>query len=113
MPSSSTTILTQTTHPDGSTPTNVYGDAYKGDGYYGRADGLHTVQYNVAGFSGIITIQGTLATDPSNDDWFTVATYNATSQTTSKHSNFTGNFVWIRARVYYTKGTVNSILLNH
>ena len=35
-----------------------------GDGYYGRADGVHTVQATYTDFVGTITIQGTLATTP-------------------------------------------------
>ena len=28
------------------------GEKFKGDGYYGRSDGLHTVQVNLTGFLG-------------------------------------------------------------
>lgn len=114
-------ILTTQTHPGDSTSETVTGDKFKGDGYYGRSDGLHTVQYDVDGFIGSIVIQGTLAVEPTSSDWFTVATTQHTSANDSSTNadgtfiyNFTGNYVWVRAYVYsWTDGTVTSIKLNH
>ena len=110
----SETILPQTTHPGDSTVQTVTGDAYKGDGYYGRSDGFHTVQYTLNNVRGTVSIQGTLAIDPASTDWFTVYSQEYTEETTaSKLTNFTGNYVWIRAIVEYTQGTIESIKLNH
>lgn len=107
----------------------------KGDGYYGRSDGLHTVQIDLTGFIGTVQMQGTLAVDPAEPDWFAIelgtgtmsvdttgalTEQNITSitytESTSnvKSYNFTGNYVWVRAKVSnWTDGTVNSIKLNH
>ena len=114
----SETILSATTHPGDSTVTVTAGEKYKGDGYYGRSDGFHTVQYSIDSFIGTVAIQATLAVDPAEADWFTVYTQaypvvNETGTTTSVITNFTGNYVWIRAVITYTDGTVNSIRLNH
>ena len=113
----------QLTHPGDSTTETRTSDKLKGDGYYGRDDGLHSLQYNVNGFIGKIVAQATLAVDPAETDWFTV--------TTTEHSNFgdstgsdnatggfvknmTGNFVGVRIIISdWTDGTVKSILLNH
>jgi len=113
--SSSETILSQQTHPGDSTTESVTGDKYKGDGYYGRSDGFHTVQYTYTGLIGTITIYATLAIDPTDDDWFEVHSYSTSSvETGSKFANFTGNYVWIRANITnWTDGTVDSIKLNH
>lgn len=113
MPSTSEIILSAHTATDGSTVTTVTGDAYKGDGYYSRSDGIHTVQYDFNGLTGTITIQATLATSPTADDWFDVHTYTAAQETAVKYANFTGNFVFVRATLSITDGTVNSIRLNH
>ena len=51
---------------------SLTGNPYKGDGFYGRSDGLHTVQASVTGFIGRISIQGTLEINPTESDWFTV-----------------------------------------
>lgn len=113
MPSTSETILSANTATDGSTVTTVVGDAYKGDGYYGRSDGFHTIQYDMSGLTGDIIIQATLATSPTDDDWFDIHTYTAAQETSVKYTNITGNFVFLRAKLVITDGTVNSIRLNH
>lgn len=135
MPSNSTTILTQQTHVGDSTTQTHTGEKFRGDGYYGRSDGLHTVQIDIDGFLGKLEIQGSLSIDPQDDDWFTIELGTGSqsidttgllreenitfvsyteSTTNTKLYNFTGNYVWIRAYVYdWTDGTVNSILLNH
>jgi len=113
MPSTSEIILSANTATDGSTVTTVVGSAFKGDGYYGRSDGVHTVQYDLNGVTGDIIIQATLAIDPADADWFNVHSYTAAQETTVRYTNFTGNFVWIRAKIIITDGTVNSIRLNH
>ena len=77
----------------------VTGDNSKGDGYYGRADGVHTVQATYTDFVGTITIQGTLATTPTDSDWFTVHEFTETSATKSVYANFTGNYTYIRAQL--------------
>ena len=117
------TNQTQLTHPDNTTNTTRTSDKLKGDGYYGRADGLHSVQYNVTGFVGKIVTQATLATTPVTADWFDItSTIHDNSSGTSSDAlaagsfihNFTGNYVWIKIVVSdWTTGTVNSILLNH
>jgi hypothetical protein len=114
MAANSEIILSNNTHPGNSDITTVTGSIFKGDGYYGRSDGFHTVQYTYSGLIGTIAIQATLATEPLEDDWFDVHTYTAISpETASKITNFTGNYVWIRAQVVYTAGSINSITLNH
>jgi len=72
--SNSETILPQQAHSGDSTLETVIGEKFKGDGYYSRSDGFHTVQYNITGFIGTVNIQATLAVDPTDDDWFTVYT---------------------------------------
>jgi hypothetical protein len=115
----SETILSEQTHSLDSTAQVVTGEKYKGDGYYGRSDGFHTVQVNITGFIGTVQVQGTLAVDPTADDWFTIYTQsypvsNDEGTTGSFVTNFTGNYVWIRAYISnWTDGTVNSIKLNH
>jgi len=97
----------------------------KGDGYYGSSDGFHTITYTVTpNFSGTLTTQATLATDPIEADWFDVT--NSTvkyvypivpATTTTNYVNFTGNFVWIRAVVQrgidLPNGSVKWINFNH
>lgn len=113
----SETILSEHTHPNDSTTQTVVGNIYKGDGYYSRADGFHTVQITVNDLIGTVTIQATLATVPSEVDWFDVLSHVATDNSPLRSGsfiyNFTGNYVWIRAKLVYTDGTLNTITLNH
>jgi len=129
-------ILSNQTHPNGSTVESLFGDKFKGDGYYGRSDGIHTVQWSLSNFVGSVKIQGSLSVDPQEDDWFTVRLETSNEfvvDTTGKVStlllnslnyvestsnsftyNFVGNYVWVRARIEnWTAGTVNSIILSH
>jgi len=140
MPSNSVTILSNQSHPQDSSTQTLSSDKYKGDGYYSRSDGLHTVQFNLDDFTGTIVIEGTLAIDPQSSDWFSVELFTNTSvagtvdttgavstgnvvtlsslsyvsETSNNNYNFTGNYIWVRAKITnWTDGTVNSILLNH
>ena len=128
-------ILTTITHVGDSNTQTHTGDKFKGDGYYGRSDGLHTIQINLNDFIGTIAMEGTLASTPSEDDWFTIplgtgntsmdttgligeATVSgithSTGNSTSSTKNFTGNYVWIRAkRTNWPAGSITNIKLNH
>lgn len=113
MTANSEIILSSNTHSENVGTEIVTGEKFKGDGYYSRSDGIHTVQYNYSNFTGTISIQATLEVNPQEADWFTVHTYTASQETNTKISNFTGNYVWVRAKITYTSGTINSVLLNH
>ena len=123
-------VTTETS--DGSTTTTLdhtgfVTDKAKGDGYYSQPDGVHTVAYQVLNrgdstddFNGTIKMQGSLATTPTEDDYFDIPNTTFTSDTSTKIAsfNFTGNFVWVRAKVETTNGSSNgamitSILLNN
>ena len=112
-------VTTETS--DGSTSTSLdhtgfVSDKAKGDGYYSQPDGVHTVAYQVDGtLTGSIKIQGSLATTPTEDDWFDIAgsTFTADQSTLIGTANFTGNFVWVRAKAtLITLGTISSVLIN-
>ena len=97
-------VTTETS--DGSTTTTLdhtgfVSDKAKGDGYFSQPDGVHTVAYQVNGtLTGSIKMQGSLATTPTEDDFFDIAgtTFTADQSTLISTANFTGNFVWIRAK---------------
>ena len=88
----------------------------KGDGYYSQVDGVHTVAYQVTSvLTGSIKMQGTLASTPTESDWFDIAgtTFTTDQSTGISSANFTGNFVYVRAKATsVTDGTISSILLN-
>jgi hypothetical protein len=109
-------------YPNTGTNTMVYiSDKVKGDGYFGGSDGFHTVMYTAgADFVGTVTMQATLASAPSEADWFNVANTTSTYRlvdvretgTVDLH-NFIGNFVWVRGHISIEQGVVSSIRYNH
>ena len=114
--------IVTTESPDGSTTTTLdhtgfVSDKAKGDGYYSQPDGVHTVAYQVtATLTGSIKMQGSLATTPTEDDWFDVSgtTFATDQSTTISTANFTGNFVWVRAKVSgMSAGSITKILYNN
>jgi hypothetical protein len=116
------TVTTESS--DGSTDTVIdyvgfVTDKYKGDGYYAQSDGIHTVAYHVASTlntDAVVKMQGSLATTPTEDDWFDITgtTITLDGSTLAFSSNFTGNFIWIRAKVTgVTAGYVSKILYNN
>ena len=124
--SSSTELIVEeivtTETSDGSTTatldhTGFVSDKAQGDGYYSQPDGVHTVAYQVNGtLTGSIKMQGSLATTPTEDDWFDISgsTFTADQSTLIGTANFTGNFVWVRAKATsVTAGTISSVLLNN
>ena len=113
-------ITTETS--DGSTTTTLdhtgfVSDKFKGDGYYSQPDGVHTVAYRVTTtLTGAIKMQGTLTSSPTEDDWFDISgtTFTTDQSTTISSANFTGNFVWVRAKATsVTAGTITSTLFNN
>ena len=94
---------------------------FKGDGYYSQPDGVHTISYQLsAGYAAgaVIKMQGTLATTPTESDWFDISgtdfTTDGTTTIKNVSFNFTVNLVWVRAKATgVTDDTINSILLNH
>jgi hypothetical protein len=132
-----TTNSIQVSYPNTATTALIYNsERIKGEGYFGSNDGLHTAYWNVTGFIGTIEIQGTLASEPNEADWFTIklidpriryivdttggvsifgvssSRYTITT-TATKVYNFNGNFVWIRGRISeFTQGVMTGISIN-
>lgn len=107
---------------DGSTDTvltysGFVTEKFKGDGYYSQADGIHTVAFHVdSSCTGTVKMQGSLAATPTEDDYFDIdnASFTTDQSTTINALNFTGNFVWVRAKLTSnTAGSVTKILLNN
>lgn len=107
-------------------PVTYYSEKEKGEGYYGGS-GKHTVTYipwieqsasifTVNNFRGSIVMQATLASEPTEDDWFniedTAVEYTSTFHDNVYH-NFVGNYVWIRAKVIVSGGVLQAIHYNH
>lgn len=97
----------------------VVGKAIRADSFFGGTSGLHTVQVSFNNFTGAFKLQGTLALEPTDTDWFDIdlatgqcchgkmVTYpkDPANPTTRNHMGdsgtdaftFVGNMVWLRA----------------
>ena len=98
------------------TNENWFSTKYHGRGYYGYSDGLHTFSYKVTGFVGIIKVEASLATNPTEDDWFDVGSPvgdGVMPFSSNSFDNVTGNFVWVRIAVAnFTAGAITRVLYN-
>ena len=111
------------THSTNTAPYNKLtfnSNAEKGTGYYGISSGLHTVTYSVTNtFAGTVTMQATLASEPTDSDWFDVdgtkmtRVYQTTNTTSTVATTFTGNFTWVRAVAELGQGTLLNIKYNY
>ena len=97
---------------------NTTGEKIKADGYYGYADGLHTIAVYTTGFTGKFYLQGTLASEPTEADWFDIYLNNSiayldyTTSTAVAGHTFQGNFIYLRAKVAdVAAGTLSKALL--
>lgn len=97
-----------------------YSDKVQAAGYYGQTEPMNTVQYaTVSGFNGIIQLQGSLATDPQDIDWYDIVGINLGDGITpvangTVTQNFGGNHVWVRGVIkVFSAGEINNVLLNH
>tara|TARA_R110001606_G_scaffold29733_5_gene92584 strand:- start:767 stop:1135 length:369 start_codon:yes stop_codon:yes gene_type:complete len=118
-----TTILL----PNTGTNLDVTGDAVPGDSYYGFTDGLHTVAVYGENLTGRVRIQGTLASTPSETDWFNVLIDGLPFKDYSEFSGvegftFVANLVFLRATLdrtslgitdHTTAGYIEKIYLNY
>lgn len=94
---------------------NMTGEPVRGAGWYGHTTGLHTVAIRVLNFQGRVSVQATIAVDPTETDWFSVLPNEvayiqypqerylvqlpATGETSVLGFNFYSNVVWVRALV--------------
>ena len=105
-------LLPETVHSAGPT---VAGNAQPACAYYSSGKDMQTVTWKLANFSGTMSIQASLVTEPTTDnDWFTVYNLLCSSLSQTSFTNITGNFVWIRARITnFTQGTIENIKVSY
>jgi hypothetical protein len=94
---------------------NMIGSPMRGAGWYGHTTGLHTVAIRVLNFQGRVSVQATVATEPTDTDWYSVLPNGvpyiqypqlsyvlqmpSNGETSIFGFNFSTNAVWVRAVV--------------
>lgn len=121
-------LLPQTTWNGNVANVPVYdvtGDGKPAASYYLAGKDLQTVNINLAGVTGNIVIQASIATDPASIDWFNIYTVEANANApansqanlnayTNEAVNLEGNFVWMRAKVEdFAGGVVQFVKLSY
>ena len=120
-------MLPETTYanPGNGAPYTVTGNSQPAAAFYLGNRDLQTVNLKLNEVTGNIIIQASLATSPSENDWFNVYTLeanysaapNTAPQIASNASSFTnieGNFVQMRAKVQnFNHGIVQFIKLSY
>lgn len=120
MTTESITLLSSISAESPDLEIYFYSEKQKGAGYNRRADGLHTVNFQLDQFKGSIKIQGTLQMYPGENDWIDIEfdsggsleSLDSTILSSDESRNFTGNWLWIRAAYVLEQGTIISIRYN-
>ena len=127
--------------PSTGTQLNVTGIPQPGAGYSISIGNNHTIAVNIYNFVGRLYIEGSLASNPTDSDWFAIQlsansnylqfpqnpvmpSSGAQGDTANLSYNFTGNFIWVRARIDRSyiqppiivpslAGSVTQILMNY
>ena len=110
MAKQSITLLTST-----AGQLNVTSQAVKATGFYGYTSGSSTIAWYMGDLIGRVYIEASLATNPSDSDWFQIPLTNTTTykqyplnplyptgttgDTGIDYFTFSGNFVWLRFRL--------------
>lgn len=120
-------LLPQTSYvnPGNGAPYTVTGNSQPAAAYYLGNQNLQTVNISLTNVTGNITIEASLASAPTNTDWFKVYELEANANAggnsepviasnASTYTNITGNFVYLRAKVVdFDGGTVNFVKLSY
>ena len=120
-------LLPQTTYqnPGNGAPYTVTGNSQPAAAYYLGNRDLQTVNISLTNCSGNIVLEATLASVPTENDWFKVyeleanayAPANSAPQIASNarmYTNVEGNFVYMRAKVVdFQQGIVGYIKLSY
>jgi hypothetical protein len=105
---------------------SLNGERSKAAGYHNVNSGVQTFEFKFSNWTGLLEIQGTLALDPAEADWFTLNLVNpadnsipvvfdrdSTDYDSTIYANCVGNFVWIRAAITTDSGSVDHIRYNY
>lgn len=109
-------LFPQTTYNGGGT-ANVYtltGNSVPAAAYYLGNQDLQTVNYRLTEVTANLVIEATLASSPTEDDWFRVFEVECANTTTSTYTNIDGNFVYMRAKIEdFSQGIVQFVKLSY
>lgn len=76
----------------------LFSGAQPGAASVGNTSGVHTAAYYMVNYTGSVTIQASLDSQPNSDDlgWFNVDSRDMFENTGTEAFSFTGNYLWVR-----------------
>lgn len=89
----------------GTSLLTYFSNPVKGEGYYNGTDGIHTIQINISQFEGKIEIQGSLMSQPTENDWFVVSL----SSKILNENTFTIDTTGLISNVYNTANNLSTL----
>lgn len=88
-----------------------YSSDYAGAAMIDNETGIHSAVVDLSGFTGTVTVQGSVELTPPNDDslWFPITSQVFTNQTGLSYIPFQGELMWVRFQLSIVSGTLNQI----
>lgn len=109
------TLLSQLSYNDSRVVSNSFtGAAQPAASFYMGNKDLQTVTWVFSGVTATVSIQATLAENPTNDDWFTIHNNVVTTQSLASFENLRGNYVYLRVIVRnFTAGVIQNMKVSY
>ena len=93
--------------------TQIFGDKVPTAGYY-KAANQQTFTWSLSSVSALVTLQGSIVSNPSESDWVTLYNISGNNLTQSSFTTVSANLVWVRVAVTnFNNGIINSIKVSY
>jgi hypothetical protein len=93
--------------------TQIFGDKVPAAGYF-KASNQQTFTWSLASVSALITLQGSIVSDPTEADWVTLYNISGNNLTQSSFTTVSANLVWVRVFVTrFNNGVINNIKVSY
>lgn len=89
----------------------AYSGQMIGPAQVGYQNGMQSFAVYAVGFTGIVTIQGTLQLQPQMTDWFDITTLPLTTANGISLLNVQGNYLWLRVSIMTLSGYIQQVLV--
>ena len=93
--------------------TQIFGDKVPAAGYF-KAASQQTFTWSLASVTALVTLQGTIVSNPTEADWVTLYNISGNNLTQSSFTTVNANLVWVRAIVTrFSTGVINNVKVTY
>lgn len=89
----------------------AYSGRIMGPAQVGYQNGMQSFAVYAVAFSGIVTIQGTLHSQPQTQDWFDITTHPLVSSNGVTLLSVQGTYLWLRVAIATVSGSISQVLV--